>query len=211
VDEQRAWERIEDEPERWFRRFDFARLHDCRSILAAFNAWMADKTREVPRSLARNSPKSWRRAAEQWRWVDRWNAWDNYLADEAERKVEAERVRVLSSGYAQRYERVKALDELADLLLDELKDPEKRWLDDIKGIGSGRDGTFREVVIERFNSAIIEQFRGTLADIADEMGDRTKKVDQNNSGEIKVIVEYADGPAGASPPPSGASQGESGT
>ena len=36
----------------------------------------------------------------------------------------------------------------------------------------------------------------------------TEKVDVTNSGEIKVIIEYADGQVGFAPPPSGASESQ---
>lgn len=72
-EELQPWQRLSDEPNKWFLRFDeYRRLGPDRSILAVFNQWRAAKSREV----ARNSPKSWRDAAEKWQWRQRAEAWD---------------------------------------------------------------------------------------------------------------------------------------
>jgi len=57
------------------------------------------------------------------------------------------------------------------------------WLPDVKQIGGGDAATRVDIV--RFNSAIIEQYRGTLDDLAKETGGRKQK--QEHSGTIATV------------------------
>ncbi|HIP95827.1 MAG TPA: hypothetical protein EYH32_01285 [Anaerolineae bacterium] len=90
------WERQRDEqgnlePARWFYRFDtfYRPLGPERSLLAAYNAWLAQ--RGVKR---RNSvPRSWQRAAEKWRWKQRAEAWDAWQRQKRLEEEEEERRR----------------------------------------------------------------------------------------------------------------------
>lgn len=95
----------------------------------------------------------------------------------------------LKSGLALKAERVKKLSLLAALIEEDLFN-DVLWTTDVKMIGSG---AFQErVEFEEFNAAEVQQYRGVLDDIAKEIGDRTQKVDQNNTGELTIRVEYAD-------------------
>lgn len=164
------WERLEGEPNRWWQRFErFRVVGPDRSILAVFNEWRLAKSRNVSRS----APKTWRERALEWQWRERAEAWDEHCRARASAEAEAERLRILSTGYAQQHERVRSLDGVAALLLEELRDDDKRWLPDVKSIGSGV--TAERVDIVRFNAQIIEQFRKTLEDIAAEMGERVQQ------------------------------------
>jgi hypothetical protein len=170
MDERSSWDRLDGEPGLWWQRFDrFRLLGPERSILGLFNRWRLDKSRGVSTS----APKSWRDAAVQWRWRARAEAWDEHCRAQAAAEAEAERLKVLSSGYAQQHERVRKLGEVADLLLAELNEYDRRWLKDVKGIGGEKN--FREVEIERFNAGILEEFRKYLEDIAAEMGERVQQ------------------------------------
>lgn len=80
-------------------------------------------------------------------------------------------------GYAIFQKRIHDLNRLGELLLGEVLDDEKRWLADVKQIGSGEYA--ERVDIVRFNSALIEQYRKTLDDIASEMGERIKGFEVN--------------------------------
>jgi hypothetical protein len=106
------------------------------------------------------------------------------VAEEAALRAEAERMAIYQSGYAQRHERVRKLNALAELLFTEVEDETKRWLDDVKSIGRGDFA--HEVDIVRFNAPLIEQARKTLDDLAREMGDRVQR--QEHSGQISVPV-----------------------
>src|SRR5258705_4204690 len=107
------WERMPDEPSRWFARFEQYRLAGpSRSLLGVFNA---DK-------LARGQPKqrcvsgAWAQAAQRWRWKDRADAWDDrelQLArqahDEAIREMNERHVREGLGLQAKATERLRAL------------------------------------------------------------------------------------------------------
>jgi AAA+ ATPase superfamily predicted ATPase len=180
VDEQfHKWDRLLEEPNRWYQRFERLRLiGPNRSILALYlEEWIA-RQEKAGKSIA-NKPKcppgAWSKAAKEWHWQERWEAWDQYLSDRAAKEAEERRLKILSSGFAQRHERVRKLDELANLLLVELLDKDKRWLADVKQIGSGF--TAERVDIVRFNSALIRQFRETLEDLAAEMGERVRGIE----------------------------------
>jgi hypothetical protein len=167
VDDQQPWERKEGEPNLWFQRFERYRLAGPkRTLLGTVNAEKAERGLQ---RRARSTPGAWQRNFEQWRWKERAEAWDEHIA----RKVAAEaEAKALSSGYALRYKRIESLNQIANLLLEELLEEDKRWLPDVKQIGGGEYA--ERVDIVRFNSALIQQFRETLDDLAAEMGERVK-------------------------------------
>lgn len=80
----------------------------------------------------------------------------------------------LAAGLAVKAERVKRLQQLAALMERDLFGG-FLWTDQIKVIGSG--DAQQEVEYEEFNTAEVQQYRGTLDDIAKEMGHRRQGVD----------------------------------
>lgn len=106
-----------------------------------------------------------------------------------EARKNAERVAVLEYGLAHEYERLRKLYRLAALLEAQIYerglygDLHNLWVPDVKSIGSGE---FAERVdIERFNSALIEQYRKVLEDIAKETGGRVQKQEVNGSVGVR--------------------------
>jgi len=92
------------------------------------------------------------------------------------------------AGYAFWPKRVEDLVALAELLLEEINEEDKRWLPDVKAIGMGK---FAERVdLVRFNSPLIEQFRRTLEDIASEMGERVKKVSLTGRDGGPIVIDH---------------------
>jgi hypothetical protein len=83
----------------------------------------------------------------------------------------------LSTGLALRAVRVSKLQALAELMEDDLLNG-NLWVTDIKYVGN------QQVNVEKFNSAEVSEYRATLAQIADEVGD--KKPDQIIPSEITV-------------------------
>lgn len=77
------------------------------------------------------------------------------------------------SGYAVFQMRIHGLNLLAELLWEEINTEDKRWVPDVKQIGSGQDAERIDLV--RFNFQLIGQYRGALDDLAAEMGERAKK------------------------------------
>lgn len=125
-----------------------------------------------------------------------------------EARKNAERQAVMDYGLSLDYERVTELIRLAEflkaqlyergVLFDESGNPTNRpgayhnvWVPDVKSIGGGE---FAERVdIERFNSAIFEQYRAVLDDIAKETGGRIKKTDVTSGGKtIPILVTKMD-------------------
>jgi len=106
-----------------------------------------------------------------------WQARLSEIADrearEAEEREAAYRREIMDSGYALIHERIQSMKRLADVLFAELTEEgenNRRWLPDVKQIGSGEHA--ERVDILRFNHQEVEQFRGLLDDIAKELGAR---------------------------------------
>lgn len=119
--------------------------------------------------------------------------WQNRLQAIASEQIamataaESARIReIMESGVAVTHERVAVLKELHDLLLSDLRDPDKRWLTDVKGIGQGDNWT--QIEVERFNSAELEQLRGLLDDIAKETGGRPKTIRLDVEARIRIMA-----------------------
>lgn len=135
-----------------------------------------------------------------YQWSLKFN-WDEraseYDATWEARKNE-ERNQVFNQSLALDFGRVKELIELAELLKEQIYEQDEDgnfhnvWNPDVKSIGSGE---FAERVdIERFNPALIEQYRATLKDIADEVGGRVKKQELTgkDGGALTIKVVYDD-------------------
>lgn len=82
----RAWDRLPEESNRWFMRFERFRLAGPgRTMIAIYNA------ERVARGLEESAALSgrWRKVIKLRRWVERAEAWDQYLVDQAAAEVEA--------------------------------------------------------------------------------------------------------------------------
>ncbi len=192
-----SWARQAKEPALWFDRFQrFLLLGVTRSVYRTYIVERMDKATRKKQKDAVNEeisarsglPKSWRDAAKRWNWKVRAEAFDD--AERAKRD-ELYRARVndiLASGFAQRFARVAELNRLAELLQEEIWTDDKRWLPDVKQIGSGEAA--ERVDIVRFNASVIEQYRQTLEDIAVEMGERVRGV--KVSGNLGLVQFAAD-------------------
>jgi hypothetical protein len=149
-------------------------------------------TSEMPPTRHLRTIAGW---SSKYQWQARIDDAKQILDDEiAKAEVDAYRERVLGSGYALYYKRVASLQGVADLLHQELHEKDKRWLPDVKQIGSGEDA--ERVDIVRFNAQLIEQFRRTLDDIAAELGERVKRqeVSGPDGGPIAIfdVEEWKD-------------------
>lgn len=167
------WARRPNEPTKWFERFSiYLRLGPERSLHSAYVTFRREHDEKTDGRVG--VPKSWKRRFDGFEWQARAEAHDNYESEQATAEYERRRADILNSGFALQFERVHALKALAVLLKGEIEEPEKRWLPDVKQIGSG--DTAERVDIVRFNAALIEQFRETLDDLAQEQGERVKGV-----------------------------------
>ncbi len=67
------WEQQPGEPNRWYARFERFRLAGpSRSLLGAVKA----EREQVGKRSTRSVPQAWAKAAQQWRWRERAEAWD---------------------------------------------------------------------------------------------------------------------------------------
>jgi hypothetical protein len=120
-----------------------------------------------------------------------------------EQRKNAEREKVFANELVNDFGRIKKLVDLAQFLeaqLYEHGEPNADgyarfhnvWNPDVKQIGSGDEA--ERVDIERFNPAIISEFRATLADIAKEVGGRVEKKELTgkDGGALTIKVVYDD-------------------
>lgn len=94
----------------------------------------------------------------------------------------------LKSGLALKVERVKVLQQMANKFITDLMPEDdgenKRWLLQVKGIGS--QDNYERVEYYEFNKAEVDALRGVLDDIASEVGERLKIPE--NSNLIQPVV-----------------------
>jgi len=108
-------------------------------------------------------------------WSSRADEWDATAEDRKNTEYDI----AMKTGLALDYERVNGLKQLAEFLEGQIYERgatgkyHNVWVPDVKVVGYGDDA---EVVdIERFNGAILQQYRGTLDDLAKETGGRINK------------------------------------
>lgn len=110
-------------------------------------------------------------------WQQRVADRDLDIAQKTKAEFEERQAKALTTGFALRFQRIEALNDLALQLQAETKETDRVWLPDVKQIGQGERA--ERVDIVRFNAGLISQFRETLDDIALEMGERVKGIDVN--------------------------------
>ena len=121
-------------------------------------------------------------------WVKRADEWD---ANEDARKTK-EYEAAMKHGLALDYERVNSLKALAVFLEGQIYEQgvegtyHNVWLPDIKAV----DGVKYD--IERFNTGILQQYRGTLDDLAKETGGRVAKQEISGADGAPLIPARAE-------------------
>jgi hypothetical protein len=183
--EQHPWDRQPHEPIRWFMRFRaYLNLGPTRSIEKVFQNEFPEKEK------GRQRPSNiWYVRSKEWLWKKRAEEWDISVANKALADAEKRRIEILTTGLALKHERVHVLKDLAETMLKDLSEEERRWLRDAKGIGQGE--YFQVIELERFNAPEVEQLRGVLDDLAAELGERQRKLEHTGpeGGPIPVSVE----------------------
>jgi hypothetical protein len=167
---------------------DWLRLGAGRTLPALLSKY-AETHQNTPPTKSLDTLKQW---SSDHSWAERAAEYDQAW----EERKNAQRERVLRAGLALDFRRVIKLTKLAKFLEDqvyELSEPDEDgvqtyhniWVPDVKSV---RDGdNFKLVDFERFNPALVEQYRETLNDIAKEVGGRVQKQDITSGGE-KVAV-----------------------
>ena len=165
---------------------DYLRMGPGRSLRGLLEQY-AKSDQQSPPTRYMGTLKKW---SANYGWQERAAAYDAGL--EAEKNARA--AEIMQSGLAVAHERVVKLKELAEFLDKQMYEVgadglyHNVWLPDVKQIGSGPDA--ERVDIERFNAPIIEQYRGTLDDLAKETGGRKQQheVTGKDGGPIHVIA-----------------------
>lgn len=151
---------------------DWLRLGNGRTL-----SWLLEKYTDSPHNAPTDSLNTLKHWSKTFNWAERANEFD--ATWDARKTAESEAI--LNFGLAHSHERVRKLYRLAALLEAQIYerglygDLHNLWVPDVKSIGSGE---FAERVdIERFNSALLEQYRKVLEDIAKETGGRVIRTD----------------------------------
>lgn len=164
---------------------DFLRLGPGRTQKILWTKYT--KSRSLPPTDSYDTIRDW---SSKYEWTQRAAEYDSHLEEEKNLK----RQQVMSRGLALEYERVEELERLVRFLKGEIYHKgetgrnDNVWLRDVKQVGTGE---FAERVdIERFNAPIIDQFRGTLDDLAKETGGRIKKQEIAGKDGKALIIQY---------------------
>lgn len=147
-DEIAPWERRENEPNLWYDRFmAFLLMGPSRSLLGAVHQEEAQKS---PKKPSDSTPGAWKDAANEWKWRERAEAWDEYR-----------RKQVFTQGNAFDLTRIENLNKYAGKIEKELdkmftslpKKPRRPW----------------------FNHFMFDKYLQTLEALAAETGGRVKR------------------------------------
>lgn len=164
-----AGERKDNESDRAVQACnDYLRLGAGRSLRKLVQKYSKTRRNTAPTDSL-NTIERW---STDYDWKQRASLYDAEL--EAQRNEK--RRKEFEAGLALDYERVNSLKRLANRLEDELK--QYLWLDDVKSVGSGENAERIDLI--RFNSALVEQYRATLDDIAKETGGRKVRTENLN-------------------------------
>jgi len=193
---------------------DYLRLGPGRTLLGLFRKYKDTQLDATP-TRSRVTIEHW---SSDYRWADRASVYDQRL--ETEKNLRARQI--MESGLALDYERVVKLKKMADFLETQVyaqapivitttpnTDNDSGegeapasftvgstypnvWVHDVKSIGQGPAA--QRVDIYRFNSAILDQYRGVLDDLAKETGGRIAKHEMSgpNGGPIEINDEQHD-------------------
>jgi len=159
---------------------DYLRMGPGRSLRKLRDLYN-ESWRSVAPTTAIGTINDW---SAKFNWVERSGLYD---ADWDRRKT-VEREAAFNEGLALDYERIDRLKRLADFLESQLYEVGENgvhhnvWLPDVKQIGGGDDA--ERVDIERFNSALLSEYRSVLDDLAKETGGRIRKSEL--SGGVNV-------------------------
>lgn len=79
----------------------------------------------------------------------------------------------LKSGLALKENRVQLLQDLAEKMKKDIFEDGLLWTDEVKGVGSADN--FQLIDYKLFNASEVQQLRGVLSDIAEEVGGRVQR------------------------------------
>jgi len=163
--EEKVWTRRDDETSKAYKAFEIYRnMGRNRSIR---------KTHDEVYGEGAGNIRFVHHWSSKYDWVDRATAFDDHLEEKRRKKHEAEMTKGLSHAAV----RLQKLKKLHDLLEEEIFENEAHWLEDLKLTPDGQ-----RISIPKYNGRIIRDYRKVLADIAEEVGGRQKRVDVTTQG-----------------------------
>jgi len=163
---------------------DYLRMGAGRSLADLHRQYTADNTSTqlIPPTMIYETLRTW---SSRYVWASRAEQWDSL----AEGRKTLEYNIAMKHGLALDYERVNSLKELAVFLEEQIYEQgiggryHNVWLPDVKAV----DGVKYD--IERFNTGILQQYRGTLDDLAKETGGRVNKTELSGAdgGAVQFV------------------------
>lgn len=168
---------------------DYVRMGPSRSLRALEERYN-DDARKSPPTRSLGTLAKW---SSKFNWQARAEAYDAAIDAEKTALAAARRKEIMQSGVALDYERVAKLKELVDFLESQIAEGAEDgqrprvWVKDFKRIGSGEFG--ETVEIERFNAALLAEYRAALDDIAKEVGGRRQRTVVENIDYGKLTEE----------------------
>lgn len=181
---------------------DWLRMGSGRSLRQLIDNYSQQITFSATFSAPTDNYGTVRQWASKYNWAERATEYDETW----EQRKNAEREQIFNHELAQDFGRVRKLLKLAQMLeaqiyevgtskvqvdldtFEEVKILHNVWLPDVKQIGSGDSA--ERVDIERFNSALISEYRATLDDLAKEVGGRKQRTELANADGKPFKVEY---------------------
>lgn len=161
---------------------DFLAMGDGRSITGLHRKYieMEDKGRHIPPTTSIRELNSW---SFRYQWHEEISRVESEIVLQAEDIIKARRVQVMMLGLANDYERVAALDKLANRMMEDLLVEGKMWVSEPRAIGGGE-----YVDVKRFNHTEVTQIRGILDDISLETGGRQRTVKVDIEARIRSMA-----------------------
>jgi hypothetical protein len=189
---------------------DYVRMGVGRSLSALWQNY-GETTVGKPPAKALRTLEDW---SVKFDWQDRASAYDAEVEREKTARLEERRREVMESGLAQDFERVTELKALAGFLKGQIYQEDtsraadhpgrypKLWVRDVKSVrqemieesDKKKRPVMREIEVFRYNSALVEDFRGVMDDLAKETGGRKTKLEHTgkDDGPIEVDVNVND-------------------
>lgn len=152
-----------------------------RSMLKSWNDYTS-KTSKGRKGPYNDTPTAYRKIVHEFQWIERAKAYDDMLRKEQEenasklRQIEQdEREKILTSGYALLHKRIEALDKMASIIEDTMRDDKKN------------------IVAQWVTPDKVREYRGCLDDIAKELGERQKtklEISGKDGGVIEIHTQW---------------------
>jgi hypothetical protein len=164
-DERDPWERQgEDESNLWYDRFVlYLQMGPSRSLLGAENL---EKDRKGQEKSDVSASGAWRKAANEWKWKERAEAWDEYR-----------RKQVFTQGNAYDVTRVEKLNKYSEMIETEI--------DKMMTALAKR----KKIAKPWFNHFMYEKYLQSLDALASETGGRVKTSKQEVTGKDGAPLE----------------------